>query len=263
MNNKQFDEVERLLERRGDNRACPTCGKKPIEVAPGVEEWAPSTYRLNDADHKCNCAEQSTLLRHYLLAHIPDSYTRLGRTDYVGDPKAWTAADEYLDNWENVKRQGLGLGFYSRAMGTGKTFISTYIGRELVKRGESVYYINFRTLVSLYDAPRESREHEEERIRNDRVLILDEIAKPVSEAQRSFYAEKFEELIRWRTDYGFITIMTTNLTPDELDNLYPRTYSLLAAKQKHIQIAGGDMRRDGIFAINELLALNSEIRPLS
>lgn len=262
MSNKQFDEVERLIERRNDGHVCPTCGASPVEVAPGIEDWAPSTYRLNSREHSCACDYQSTLLRHYLLAHIPDGYIRLSAGDYVGDPGAWGSVEAYLANWDNARRHGLGLGFYSRSQGTGKTMLATFLARELVKRGESVYYINFRTLVGLYDTPRDERAHEEERIRNDMVLVLDEIARPVSEAQRSFYGEKFEELIRYRTDYGRVTIMTTNLTPTELDTLYPRTYSLLAAKQKNIHINGSDIRREGIFDVNEELALNGEIRPI-
>ena len=83
----------------------------------------------------------------------------------------------------------------------------------------------------------------------------------MSEAPRALFAEKVEELIRYRSNYNKVTILTTNLTPKELDEIYPRTYSLLAAKEQSIKVAGNDVRKEGIWSVNKQLAENGESRP--
>jgi DNA replication protein DnaC len=263
MTNRQFDEVEQLIKasptRSGE---CPTCGAKATEVSPGITEWGESTYYYLDEDHPCNCEEQEALFRHYLLAHIPQEYMNLGLDNYYGDENALAAAQAYLDKWVNFRKHGMGMGFYSKTQGTGKTFLACFMARELVKRGESVYYVYFRNVVNTYELSYEARKDEEDRLRDCNVLILDEIARPVSEAQRVLFAEKFEELIRYRSNYNKVTILTTNLTPKELDEIYPRTYSLLAAKEQSIEVAGNDTRKAGIWNVNKELAENGEVRPI-
>jgi DNA replication protein DnaC len=264
MSDRQFDEVERLIQASPiKSDECPTCGAKPVEVAPGITEWGPSTYHYLDEDHPCDCKEQKALFRHYLLARIPQEYMNLGLENYVGDPAALKATQTYLEKWTNFRKHGMGLGFYSKNQGTGKTFLACYLARELVKRGESVYYVYFRNIVGIFELPYEARKDEENRLRDCTVLILDEVARPISEAQRVLFAEKFEELIRYRSNYNKVTILTTNLTPKELDTIYPRTYSLLAAKEQSIEVAGNDVRKEGIWSVNRELAENAESRPLS
>lgn len=183
---------------------------------------------------------------------------RLNEGDFWGDKKAWDEMVAYLSKWDDYKAHGMGLGFYSHSQGTGKTFLATYVARDLVKRGESVYYLNFRNIASLHTIPYQERIHEEERIRNSTLLVLDEVVEAVSGAQRNLFAEKFEELIRHRTNYNRITVINTNLNPDELDEEYPRTYSLLAAKERHIKLSGKDSRRDGIWDLTTYLIENGE-----
>lgn len=264
MSNQEFEEVESLIQRspQGNNHRCPTCGAKPIEVAPGVHEWANSTYPGRNGIEVCDCEAQIELFRHYLLAHIPEEYMRLDQEDYYGDPQAWDDTTEYLERWDNNKVYGLGLGYYSKTQGTGKTFLATRVARDLVKRGEFVYYINFRDIMSLYEMPYEERARAESRLKDSVLLVLDEVVQPITSAQHGFFASKFEELVRYRTNYGRVTILTTNLEPNELDGHYERTYSLLAAKQNHIGIVGLDARREGIWDQNTELAENGQRRPI-
>lgn len=223
-----------------------------------------SSYRLNGESHECNCEWQLTLRRHYLLANIPQNYWTLSFDDYYGDPGAWDAASVYLDHWEGYREQGIGIEFYSEGMGVGKTFLATYIARQLVQLSESVYYLRFLEIMGLYQKPWEIREPIETRLRESPVLVLDEVGRAISEEQNSYFAIEFESLIRSRTDSNRVTIMTTNLTPDQLDREYPRTYSLLAAKQKRHEIHGDDVRREGVVQMRgEELAINSEVRPIS
>jgi DNA replication protein DnaC len=264
MTNKQFEEVERLRKASPTKSGeCPTCGSKAFEVDAGVLAWpSAGTYLYDGKKHPCDCEEQEALFRHYLLAHIPQEYMTLGVDAYYGDPDALQAAQEYLEKWPNFRKHGMGIGFYSKTQGTGKTFLACYLARELVKRGESVYYVYFRNIVSTYELPYDVRKDEESRLRDCTVLILDEVARPVSEAQRAFFAEKFEELIRHRSNYNKVTVLTSNLIPRDLDEIYPRTYSLLAAKEKSVEVDGPDVRKQYLGSLNGDLAAAGETRPI-
>lgn len=183
--------------------------------------------------------------------------------DYFGDPEALNATNEYLRNWGNNKIHGIGLGFYSQTQGTGKTFLATHVARSLIRQGESVYYVNFLSIIRTYQMEDGDRKDEEERLRDSTILVIDEIVGSTSEAQRDLFAGKLEELVRHRSNYNRVTIFTTNFHPERLDEEYPRTFSLLQAKQNHITVHGTDVRREGVWDINKELAENGEIRPIS
>lgn len=256
-------EVETLLHKTGRRDSeCPTCGAHKHEQAPGIWDWPESTFRYYGEDYLCDCQTQIDLYRHYLLAHIPEEYMRLQESDYYGDEGAWEETSKYIEKWDDFRHHGLGIGYYSHRQGTGKTFLATRVGRELVKRGESVFYIGYRDLVSLFEDPYEIRAPLEDRIKHNTLLILDEVVPSISTAQHNLFAEKLEEVVRYRSNYNRVTLLTTNMKPGELDEEYPRTYSLLAAREKHIQVAGNDARRE-IWDVNTELAENGERRPIT
>jgi DNA replication protein DnaC len=265
MSNQEFDDVEsQAVLKTISLHRCPTCGASPTEVAPGIYEWTElNTFFYDGNQVECDCDGQLQLLRHYLLAHIPKGYWTLGFDEYFGDPKAWKVATEYLEHWEGHKKLGLGLEFYSPTQGTGKTFLVSWIARQLIQRGERVYYTRFREIMGLYNKSAERREMEVDRLRYTPVVVLDEVGVAISEAQNHYFAAEFEELIRARTDDNRVTLMTTNLTPEELDGEYARTYSLLAAKQQRHEIKYEDARRTGdIHLINSAMVESGETRPL-
>lgn len=257
--------MERILSKSPiRSNECPTCSARQVEVGPGVFDWPQSSYIYEAEEFDCNCAEQVNLYRHYLLAHIPEEYMRLdlsGDKDFFGDALALVDTKAYIDNWNNFKIHGLGIGYYSKTQGTGKTTLATYVGRELVKAGESVYYINFRDIISLFQVPYDSRLPIQEKIECATLLILDEVVRAISDAQHQLFASNLEELVRHRSNYNRITIMTTNLEPSELDAEYPRTFSLLAAKEKTIEVTGSDARKE-IWDYNRYLAENGWRRPI-
>ncbi len=265
LTNKQSEQVDRIVGSKTAHaiNECPTCRSKAVEVGEGVWRWPESTYYFLGQRHDCDCAQQVDLFRHYVYARIPEDYMRLDWQDWKGDDEAWKQAQDYVDNWDKLRRYGLGCGFYSETLGTGKTMLATYIAREVIKKRASAYFVRFRSLFTIMEWEKEERFEAEERIRESTLLVLDEISEPISDKQGSFYATIIEDLIRQRTDFGKPTILTTNLEPDQLDGYYPRTFSLLSAKQRMISVTGGDIRRgDGALTFNEELALNDETRPI-
>lgn len=262
LSNTEFDRAERLAQMSGiPLEHCPTCGAKPISAGDSDFGWTNGTYRYRDQEWPCDCEQQILLRKHYLVAGIPDQYQRLDWDDYQGSQEAREYVQTFLDKWDSFRINGMGLEFYGANMGTGKTFAATTVAKELIKLGENVYFKDFKEVISAYDQP--DRDDIEERLRGTTVLVLDEVVPPMTEKQNKFFAFKFEELIRHRTNFNLPTIMTTNLNPEELHRAYPRTYSLLEAKQIRVELTGEDARRKTIALENIELAMNEEVRPIT
>lgn len=264
LNNVEYESVAKLCRNSGiPINQCPTCLSKPIEIAPGVWGWENGTYRYRGEEHKCDCETQKNLRVHYLLANIGEQYQRLNWNDFNGSQEAADAVALLLGTWDSWKLNGMGLEFNSPIQGTGKTFAATHVGKELVKRGESVYFTPFVDVANLLTQEDSYRQEVENRLRDTAVLILDEVVPAISSAQRAFFANRFEELIRYRTNFNRVTIMTTNLEPDRLHEEYPRTYSLLEAKQIRVEMTGEDQRMNRIAFENLELVANAEVRPIT
>jgi DNA replication protein DnaC len=241
---------------------CPTCGSSRLDVDEDNYGWEEGTYLLDGVEHRCDCQTQLDLFIHYTLANIGDQYQRLNWKDFSGSQAAKDAVALYLDKWEKAKLNGMGLEFSSPNLGVGKTFAATTIAKELIKKGERVYFLPFLEVVEIL-AHSKDRSPQETRLRDTPVLVLDEVVPAITAAQRELFASKFEEVIRHRTNYNLVTIMTTNLTPDELHDEYPRAYSLLAAKQIRIEMKGQDARQGVRELRNEELLANDEVEPIT
>lgn len=236
---------------------CPTCENNPKEAA---EKGVIPTYRLWGQDVPCDCAAQITLWRHYTAANIGEEYMRLDWDWYVGDDESKEAVDKYLESWKGMKFYGIGLEF-TGPLGTGKTFAATHIAKELIEQGQLVYFMPFISMVSAFE--RDDAERIEDRMRDATFLVLDEILPPVSSRQHELFATRLEALIRHRTNNNLPTITGTNLSEEELDGYYPRTYSLLAANQTRVYMAGDDARRGWRGKMKLELAINNERTPIT
>lgn len=240
---------------------CPTCLSTEIEVDENTRGREHGVYRFRGEEWECDCETQMLLRRHYLLAGIGDQYQRLDWRDFRGSEDAKDAVRLFLDKWPSFKLNGMGLEFSSPQLGVGKTFAATHVGKELIKRGEGVFFVRFKSLVRALIEDRNA----EDRIRDTPVLIIDNVdpAMSHSTAQAELFADKFEEIIRDRTDFNRTNIITTNMRPNEMHAAYPRTYSLFAAKQLRVEMGGEDARQSFIERENFELVANGEVRPIT
>lgn len=154
----------------------------------------------------------------------------------------------------------MGLELRGRQLGVGKTFAATYVGKELIKRGEDVFFIEFRDLISAFSKP--DAYEIDTRLRETNVVIIDEVKPPTTVRQGDLFSEQLEGTVRHRTNWNAVTVMTTNMTDDELRDIYPRIYSLLSAKQFRVDMEGTDFRMGKLEVENQELALNGEVRPI-
>jgi DNA replication protein DnaC len=262
LRNSEYDVVAAQIRATGGNiDTCPTCGSV-LEHDPdsGFCDRVPGQYRFRGELHDCDCERQILLRQHYTLANIPQQYQRLDWSDYDGSKDARDAVKLFLDKWDSFLANGVGLEFAGHGLGTGKTFAATHIAKELIKRNVRTYFISFLELVTAFAGDEASVEQ----IKNAPLLVLDEVVPGLmSQAQATFLAEKLEVVIRYRTNWNLVTIMTTNLEEEQLAEKYPRVYSLLEAKQIRVVLKGEDQRMTKVGMENIEIAANGEVRPLT
>ena len=262
LTDQEYDLAVKLAKSKQPLDQCPTCDSK-MEVIPGsggVKQRISGQYKYLGKEYECECDSQIALRARYLVANIGEQYQRLDWGEWSGCKETKKTVDFYLDNWEKFFKQGMGIEFHSSALGTGKTFAATHIGKELIKQGQSVYFIPFVEMTAAFD--RQDSDYIASRIRESGFVILDEVIPPISEAQKSFFSNQLEALIRHRTNNNLPTIMTTNMDAETLNIAYPRTYSLLSAKQVRQEVAGTD-RREYIGLKEMEIIANGETRPIT
>lgn len=130
--------------------------------------------------------------------------------------------------------------------GTGKTHISTAIARELIHQGYDVIYDSTQNILSDFESDRFRSNYG----RNDTVsdkyldctlLIIDDLG---TEFSNQFTVSTLYNLLNTRQNRGLATVISTNLTPDELARKYEdRIYSrIIGGNSKILPFEGKDRR---------------------
>lgn len=178
---------------------------------------------------------QQKLFNFYELANIPMRYQRFDfEADFVGQPDAKTEIQQYLDNIDNAILHGAGYYIYSPGLGTGKTAIATQIVKTAVKRvydkiEHTCWFDSFFTLTNLIEFEDEKRRFLERKFLDSHLLVIDDVTKGGASArQNAYFGDALERVIRHRAHSSLSTIVTTNMTPDDLQKSYDRIFSLLS-----------------------------------
>jgi hypothetical protein len=137
--------------------------------------------------------------------------------------------------------------------------------KECVKKGYDGWFVSFLETKSYFEIEnRKERDFKLKRLQEAEILVLDEVRRPWSNAQREFFASSLEDFLRLRMSANFPTIVTTNMTPEELEANYPRIYSLTMAKNKWIQMPGQDARMSGeLVKLRDEMGMNKETWPIT
>lgn len=255
LTDQQLSEAEERARLSGTPLSqCPTCLAHLVDG-----EIESKTYKLDGVEHPCDCREQIRLRTAYFYANVPTTYQTLTWEDYEGPEEVKEAVEAYLAKWDSFKSHGIGIAFLSRNLGNGKTMCSLQIGRELIKRGETVFFLPHNQLSR---ALRYNDENLIEKMNTATVLILDDIQAPPHDKLEQIFADNLEDVVRNRTNYNGVTLLSSNLSLDELKSYYPRVWSVLSPKVMIQRMNGGDARQSfvGERAINR--ALNEERAPI-
>ena len=130
--------------------------------------------------------------------------------------------------------------------GTGKTHISTAIARELIHKGYDVIYDSTQNVISDFEADRFKSGYGREDSRSDKyldctLLILDDLG---TEFVNQFTIATLYNLLNTRQNKGLATVISTNLSPEELARKYEdRIYSrIIGSDSKILPFEGRDAR---------------------
>lgn len=127
--------------------------------------------------------------------------------------------------------------------GAGKTFLTNCIAKELLEEGYSVIYFSAFQLFDLlakYTFDKGTSDSQYQNIFNCDLLIIDDLG---TEAPNSFTVAKFFQCINERQLRGRSTIISTNLAPKDIPNIYSeRVSSRITSNYTLVKMFGRDVR---------------------
>lgn len=153
-----------------------------------------------------------------------------------------TMAKNYVRDFDKKRDNLLLIG----PTGTGKTHISTAIARELIHKGYDVIYDSTQNIISDFEADRFRSSYSREECRSEKylectLLIIDDLG---TEFSNQFTLATIYNLLNSRQNKGLATIISTNLSPEELARKYEdRIYSrIIGGGSKILPFEGKDRR---------------------
>lgn len=139
--------------------------------------------------------------------------------------------DRFIENFKDFESEGMGLFLTSKTRGSGKTFLASCIGGELVNRYEaSIVFVNASDLLDIVQRKRESAEDPIDKMISCRVLILDDLGQ--KQTGREFMSDVLFRIIDKRYQKKQIMIVTSNYPLRELDfddRIIDRLYAMSCA----------------------------------
>lgn len=242
---EQLDELERRYPGLAvDHDHCVICR------GTGSFRWyAPMTQRQQVGEYECPPGNQGYLHLRFLYSGIGLAYQRLSWVDYfdVLTHEQMRIADEYTNDAASYLDAGLGLILHGSDRGTGKTMFAELLLKQLVASGVDGYSTTFASLLASFSAGWESKEERVwfmRRVRNAGVLLIDDLGREHKGA-RTIADSTLEEVIRHRVQQSMPTILTTNLTPEEIRTGYGgHVMSVLYECSELVEFSGPDRRED-------------------
>jgi DNA replication protein DnaC len=227
-------------------QSCITCHFEAKADRARMFPWWNSS-RSDIVQWECNCTAQWIIHRYLLNNGIGKSYQRLGWIDATDVPDATQLeAMTYLDHSGAYAERGMNLILHSPDPGTGKTMMLMLIAKGLMQRHHDVFVAQMNSIVEMYTSgwrDKADKDHFERRIMNCGVLCIDDLGKETGEKGVDFIDRLLDRVIRHRTAASTPTLVTTNLTPEQLDTGYNQyVASLLTETCVFVETSGLDWR---------------------
>ena len=173
----------------------------------------------------------------------PDGLRYTFAQDDRQQPKVSDACQRYVECWEEMKANNIGVLFYG-SVGTGKSFLASCIGNGLLDRQVPVAATNFPRLLNLLQGTYE-KQALLDRLSIYKLLIVDDLGV---ERDSAYAEEQIFNIIDARSSSELPMIVTTNLTLEELEHpttmQYARIYDrVLEMCPIRLKLAGESRRK--------------------
>lgn len=187
------------------------------------------------------------------LIGIPKSFRDTTLDDFkTGDDEDLQSVKTFIGNYieriETMFRINSGI-FFNGSNGVGKTMLSSIVAKEAYRHRYTARRSTFVEYIDKYTKAWGARSTEEKEQYEDELytyykavefLVLDEVGK---EIDSKVAAPILEDLLRYREDNGFVTIVCTNLNLDTMTERYGNScMSLLKGNCTPITIQSKDKR---------------------
>lgn len=203
-------------------------------------------------NRKCNCFRAAEIELIYEQSHIKsmlktENFDFLSYDYYVGDElEKFTKAVQICQNFvENFRLDYRNLFFYG-TVGTGKSFLSCCVAKELMDKGNLVIYFSASELFDTLSKSTFDRDSTEalsgisEDIYDCDLLIIDDLG---TELTNAFVSSRLFSCLNNRHMRKKATIITTNLSLGELRDRYSdRIFSRITSNYTVCKLTGPDIR---------------------
>ena len=203
-------------------------------------------------NRKCNCFRRAEIELIYEQSNIknlliPDNFSNLSYDYYDGeDLKRFTNAVKECQNFIKTFNSDYHNLFFYGTVGTGKSFLSSCIAKELIDQGKLVIYFSATQLfdnLSKSTFDKESKEAASgiyEDIYDCDLLIIDDLG---TELTNAFVSSQLFSCLNNRHLRRKSTIITTNLSLEELRDRYSdRIFSRITSNYGIYKLTGRDIR---------------------
>ena len=210
---------------------------------------------------QCICLKQELISRAYKMSNIEKLLAKENfasfRLDIFSDEKFETEPLSPRENMEEILKvaqnfirnfkedNGENLLFYGTT-GLGKTFLSNCIAKELIDSNQVVIYQTAFTILEILANHRfrrgetEFNDFQYDQLFQCDLLIIDDLGTEIS---NSFTNAEIFNIVNTRIISGKKTIISTNLTPKEISNIYTdRVFSRVLDKFMPFKFYGPDLR---------------------
>lgn len=166
------------------------------------------------------------------------------RFDVAENTRDIQRARKYVENWQKVKAENLGLLLWG-SVGTGKSFIAACIANALLEQSVPVLMTNFSKILNQMGGMYSDERYQYiASFSHYLLLIIDDLG---IERNTEYALEQVYAVIDERYKAGLPVIITTNLTMEELrqpeDVAHARIYSRVLEMCTPVQVTGEDRRQ--------------------
>ncbi len=151
---------------------------------------------------------------------------------------------KYLEKMDEMLENGIGLFLYSDENSTGKTSIAVLALKQALRLRRTAYFEESGRLKAALIRAEEFEENIpiERRIRTVDLLVLDDVGKEYR-TESGFAENTIESVLRDRSQSMRPTIMTSNLKPNKIEQVYSADLAaLLRETMIPLRISGYDWR---------------------